>query len=681
MLHAGAPLLLWAALSGPAPPAAPPPTISDEITVTATRTEARAGETAAGVTVLGREELAESAAATLDDALRQVPGFTLFRRTGSRAANPTTQGASLRGIGGSAASRVAVLADGVPVNDPFGGWVAWGRVPRLALERVEVLRGGASDLWGSPALAGAVQLIRRDPAAPALLVEASGGSQGTAEASLFAAGRRGAWAASLAAEGFETDGYFLLAGPERGAVDARAGARHAAAEATVARELEGGRWFLRGSFFDEDRDNGTRLQENATTLRRAEAGLDRRRGGLAWAARAWAGSQDYHQTFTAVADDRESERLVRVQDVPAEEWGLSLQAERAFAPERGPAHLLVAGEDLRAVEGTSFEIAAAAPGAPRSRAGGEQTSGGVFVEDLVSLSPRLSLTAALRWDGWTNGEEGGGQERSATAVSPRVSLVYRLRDDLALSAAAYRSFRAPTLNELYRGFRVGDVVTLPNEELGPERLTGVEAGTVYTVPSGPGGRLRLRGTLFWMELEDPVANVTVGEDGGTLLRRRENLGRTRSRGFEAEGEARLGRRFTVSTGLLFADSEVRSFPADPSLEGLRVPQVPRWQGSLGVRFGDPDPGRGPGTAALLARWAGDQLDDDRNRFELGGFFLVDAYASRPLGRGVSAFLAVENLFDERIEAGRTPVATLGPPRLARVGVRWDVASRNPPLPH
>ena len=51
----------------------------------------------------------------------------------------------------------------MPVNDPFGGWVWWGRIPVLAVERAEVVRGGTSDLWGSPALGGAIQIVRRAP--------------------------------------------------------------------------------------------------------------------------------------------------------------------------------------------------------------------------------------------------------------------------------------------------------------------------------------------------------------------------------------------------------------------------------------------------------------------------------------------------------------------------------------
>ena len=191
--------------------------ISEAITVTATRTEIRVADTPASVVVLSKEALASSPAPTLDDALRQVAGFTLFRRAGSRVANPTTQGVSLRGVGASGASRALVLDDGVPLNDPFGGWVYWGRLPRAALERVEVLRGGASDLYGSSAMGGVIQFIRRK--SPGVTIETSAGSQKTATTSLFA----GADHFSLAADFLATDGFVLVRPEDRGAVDVEIG--------------------------------------------------------------------------------------------------------------------------------------------------------------------------------------------------------------------------------------------------------------------------------------------------------------------------------------------------------------------------------------------------------------------------------------------------------------------------
>src|SRR5439155_8227449 len=191
--------------------------------------------TAASVAVLSNEDLSTTAALTVDDALRQIPGFSLFRRSGSRTANPTSQGVSLRGVGASGASRAVVLADGIPINDPFGGWVFWGRAPRQAINRIEVVQGGASSLYGTDALGGVINLISRDARESAFSFEASYGNEQTPDVSLFAGGRLFQWAAQLSAEAFHTDGYILVDETQRGRVDTKAGAEHKTVELTLER--------------------------------------------------------------------------------------------------------------------------------------------------------------------------------------------------------------------------------------------------------------------------------------------------------------------------------------------------------------------------------------------------------------------------------------------------------------
>src|SRR5437868_12846800 len=179
----------------------------DSITVTATRTPERLAETPASVVILDRRTIAASASPAIDDTLRQVPGFTLFRRSGSRTANPTSQGASLRGIGGSGASRALVLDDGVPLNDPFGGWIFWGRIPRASLDRIEVVRGGASDVYGSGAMSGVVQFIRRKDD---IAIDIDAGSERTATGSLFVPIAYGDWNGNIASDFLTTAGYVLV---------------------------------------------------------------------------------------------------------------------------------------------------------------------------------------------------------------------------------------------------------------------------------------------------------------------------------------------------------------------------------------------------------------------------------------------------------------------------------------
>jgi outer membrane receptor protein involved in Fe transport len=655
---------------GPAP-------ITEQVIVTATRAEGRLDETAASVSVLSPAQLSNTAALRLDDALRQVAGFSLFRRSGSRTANPTSQGVSLRGVGASGASRALVILDGVPLNDPFGGWVYWGRVAREAVSRIEVLRGGASHLYGSGALGGIVNLITRRASAPSLSLEISYGNEQTPDASLFAGMSRGRWAASLSAAVSSTDGYIPVSSPERGLVDTPAGSRYSTVELTLERKLgREGRLFARGALFGESRANGTTLQTNRTYLRQASAGVDLQPGRLgSFSVRVYGGTQVFDQSFSAVAGDRNSETLTRVQRVPSQFLGLVAQWSRAI----GASHTLVAGLEAREVRGASDELVFTR-NRPSSTvgAGGRERTFGLFIEDIFRITPRLFLTTGVRLDRWrelaalslTSPLGGGGAanarafpDRTETALSPLVSVLYRPFEQLSLAASFTRAFRQPTLNELYRSFRLGDILTLANENLRAERSTGGEAAASLYLFNR---RLTTRATLFWTEISGPVANVTLSAGPNLITRQRQNLGRTRSRGLELETEARPGEHFVVTGGYLFVDATVLEFPANTALEGLELPQVARHQLTFQMRYETPS----RFSFGVQARAGGNQFDDDQNRFPLGRYFTLDALASRPLRRGLELFAAAENLLNQRYIAGRTPVTTLGPPILLRFGLRF-----------
>ena len=656
--------------------------VYERVNVTATRSPTRVGDTPASVVVLSQDDFAATAARTIDDALRQVPGFSLFRRSGSRTANPTTQGVSLRGLGPSGASRAVVLEDGIPLNDPFGGWVYWDRVPRASVSSLEVLRGGASSLYGTDALGGVVQIRTRAPADPALAVETSVGSQETEEISLFGAHRLGNWAGAIAGEAFETGGYILVDPSQRGSVDTPAASKHATVDLTGERLLgDRGRLFARFSAFGESRENGTPLQTNSTQILQYVLGGDWQFPAAgAFSARAYGGDELFHQAFSAVAADRNSEVLTRRQRVPAQQIGVSAQWSRTI----GGKHTPVVGFEARQVRGHSDELIFSSRGpVSDADAGGRQLSLGVFVEDIIRLASRWVFTAGIRLDRWRNLDATSSTRpigsagvstltafpgRTETAFSPRVGLLYRLSPNASLSASAYRSFRAPTLNELYRSFRVGNIVTLANATLRAERLTGGELGANLAAFSQ---KLALRGNFFWSDVARPVANVTLSTTPGLITRQRQNLGSTQSRGVELEAEARLSKSVAISGGYQFVDATVLSFPANRALEGLRIPLVPRHQFTFQARYSKP----GRWTLAFQGRAAGAEFDDDQNLLRLDRFFVLDAWVSRSITSSLELFAAAENLFNQRYAIGRTPIKTIGPPVLVNLGLQLRLGAR------
>jgi iron complex outermembrane recepter protein len=344
----------------------------------------------------------------------------------------------------------------------------------------------------------------------------------------------------------------------------------------------------------------------------------------------------------------------------------------------------VAGLEAHEVRGASDELVFA-QNRPSSlvSAGGRERTTGLFIEDIIRITPRLFITAGLRVDRWRNfaaqtstrsvrqnapAVVGVFTDRTETAFSPHLSALYKTREGASLFASVYRAFRQPTLNELYRSFRAGDVLTLANEKLRAERLTGGEAGTSIAAFNN---RVALRATFFWSEINRPIANLTLSVSPNLITRQRQNLGRTRARGLEFDAEIRLGTRWALTGGYMLTDSTVISFPSNTALEGLRIPQVPRHQ--LTFQMGYARSSRF--VAEIQGSVGGAQFDDDLNSLRLDRYFTLDAFASRKIGTGIDVFVAAENLLNQHYDIGRTPVRTLGPPRLLRCGIRFRFGMR------
>jgi outer membrane receptor protein involved in Fe transport len=653
-----------------------PASVDEQVVVSATRKEVRLSDTPGSTILLSDVDLAATPALRIDDALRQVPGFSLFRRSGSRTANASAQGVSLRGLGGSASSRALVLADGIPLLDPFGGWVYWDRIPKVAVSSVEVFRGGSSNLYGTSALGGVVQLLTRQPEAPAFTLEGSYGDERTPEVSFWTGSRVREWDYSVATEMFRTDGFMPVPDSVRGSVDTPVNSEDATVYARIGRKLgRDGSVFLRGNFFTEFRKNGTPIQTNDTRIGEGTAGLDKQFGGNdSLTVRLYGDVEAYNQSFSAVATNRNSETLTDLQHVPEQVVGGGVQWIHVV----GKSQTLIGGTDLSEVIGASDERLFTGPNQGR-KGGGRQRTLGLFGEDIIQRA-QWTVILAARVDDWTNFHGdlvtvplSGSPivttfpNRSDVAFSPKLSVLRSFNEHLSITGSVYRAFRAPTLNELHRTFRVGSVLTFNNAALNAERLTGTEAGVNVTAWDR---RLSARGTFFWSDIVDPVANVTLSTTPTLITREKENLGRTRSRGVELDGTMRVNGDIQISAGYAYTAATVVSYPGSPGgidLVGLDVPQVPRNVFTWEARYWNP-------SRLLLSvggRLVGRQFDDDQNQLPLDRFYAMDVEVGRAVTRHLGIFGAVENVLNQRYQVARTPVINLGPPILFRVGLRMN----------
>ncbi|HEY4660181.1 MAG TPA: TonB-dependent receptor, partial [Terriglobales bacterium] len=607
---------------------------------------------------------------------RQVPGFSLFRRSSSRVANPTTQGVSLRGLGASGPSRALVLEDGVPLVDPFGGWVFWDQIPRAELSSIEVFRGGESNLYGSDALGGVIQMLTRVPREPAFSIDTSYGTESTPDLSAWGGTKISRWDFESGVDMSRTEGYTLVAPSQRGLVDVNANSRHAAIDAGMGYQIsDTGRAFLRGTFFGESRNNGTPVQRNSTGTGMGVAGINTAVGDHdSLTGRVFGQVEGYDQTFSSIKPGRTSEALTNIQHVPSQQLGGTFQWNHELNKQT-----LIGGVDVQEVMGASNEQLFSATSGnhfANNIAGGRQRSTGLFGEDIFRINDRWTVIAGARWDDWTNfngntvriAVPGGtvvGQffpSRSETSFSPRLSIMRNLGGNAALWVSGYRAFRAPTLNELYRSFRQGSALTENNPALRAERLTGAEAGARATFKN----KFESRATVFWADIVNPVTNVTLSSTPTMTTRQRQNLGRIRSLGGELDGVLHLSNTVQLSAGYQFTHAYVEN--STQSLVGKRVPEVPQHQLTWEARYWNPK----RVMVSVEGRYATSQFDDDLNTLVLGPYFVMNAFVGRQFRTGLVGYVAVENVLNDRYAVAiAPPVQNLGPPILARIGVRYD----------
>jgi outer membrane receptor protein involved in Fe transport len=676
----------------------------ETVTVTPTRSAMRLGDVPVSANIVEKETIRQSPAVVADDVLRQVPTFSLFRRSSSLSSHPTAQGVSLRGLGPSGVSRTLVLVDGVPFNDPFGGWVYWTRVALESVNRIEVIDGSSSSLYGNYGMGGVINIISASPARRSVEFKTQYGNHSSPKADFFASDVWGKLGVAVEGGAFDTDGFPIVIANERGLIDnnAQVNFKNFNLKADY-RASDRVSLFFRGGYFKEDRVNGKVGEVNDTKWTAAGGGVRVRMPDESdLQATVFADDSTFHSTFLAVnpapyntRPPRSIVRLATDQSVPTDAVGTMIQWSKAV----GRNNFFSAGLDWRRVDGDSLEdlyvngpIVAEGPTAPatltgRRNSGGTQRSAGLFLQDVFSMNDFV-LTLSARVDSWKNynghivetssatglptaGNRGELADKDDTVVSPRAAALYRLSDRVSVWGDIGWGFRAPTLNELYRQFSVGLTRTLANETLGPERLFGGEAGVRLEATRN----ISIRSTYYDNGVKNPVANVTIG----TNLQQRQNLGRTRIRGWQNDVETRVGQYVRVSAGYLFNNAKVTEYDAVPiagvplvDLTGLYLPQVPKHRGTVSVAYANPR----LFTFVVAGSFYGRQFDDDQNaRIKPGetepglpAYGLVDLSASREIGRNLQVFFGVQNLFDQEYYVQLLPT-TIGSPRLVNGGVR------------
>jgi outer membrane receptor protein involved in Fe transport len=617
--------------------------------------------------IIDREQLVSVPSGRIEDALASVAGFQQFRRSDSRSANASAQGATLRALGGNATSRALVLLDGVPMSDPFFGYIPFSAIAPERLSQIRVTRGGGSGPFGTGALAGTIEMEsagidQLDGIAGQALVN----DRGETELSGSAGARLGSGFLVASGRWDRGKGFYTTPEADRVPLSARAAFDGWSAQirgvAPVSDEIE---LQVRGLAYRDERT--LRFEGADSSIEGQDASL-RLVGRGEWEFDALAYLQARNFTNVVVS----STRFVPVLDqrnTPATGLGGKLE----LRPPVGDAHVLRVGMDFRRAEGELFETAISAFSGnvtARRNAGGTNTDLGLFLEDDWTLG-RLVLTLGARLDRWTI-RDGFYTERDASGellstdsfadragwdVSFRGGVLYRANDVVALRAAAYSGLRLPTLNELYRPFVVFPVVTQANAALENERLEGFEAGIELT----PNPAVALSLTAFDNRVKNAVANVTIAEN----LRQRRNIDAIQSRGLEASLGATLG-AFSLDASAVWTDAEAKGSGFAAALDGNRLSQTPRFTGGATLSWTPAD----DWLLSATVRHVGAQFEDDLESNVLPAVTSLDAFVQVPMTPSIALVLRGENLTDEAIVTrNQSGSIDLGVPRTVWAGVK------------
>nr|WP_298897630.1 TonB-dependent receptor [uncultured Altererythrobacter sp.] len=615
-----------------------------------------------------RDTIVSAPSGRIEGVLANVAGFQQFRRSDSRSANPSAQGVTLRALGGNATSRALVLLDGVPIADPFFGYVPLSSINPDQLSSIRVTRGGGSGPFGAGALAGTIELESAD----AVTLGTFNGSllandRGESEATAGLAQELGGGFGVISGRWDRGKGFFTTPTDQRVPASARAafdnwsvGVRGAAPVSDTL-ELQ-----MRGAAF---RDERTLRFEGADSSSEGQDASLRLVGRSEWQFDALAYVQARNFSNVVIS----STRFVRVLD-QRNTPSTGLGAKFELRPPVGPDHTLRLGADYRHADGELQEESYSAfTGAlrERRRAGGVNTNLGLFAENDWSTGA-LTLTGGLRADrtriseGFYRAVDADGAlvsetiapTRSDWAISWRTGAAYAANDALTLRAAAYTGLRLPTLNELYRPFVVFPVVTQANAELENERLEGFEAGLDFNPSDAFGFSL----TAFDNRVKNAIANVTLQPN----LRQRQNLPAIDAQGIEAVLRAKAG-ALRIDGSLAFTDATIDGRDTSLALNGNRPPQTPRWAASATVGWSP----RTDFDIAFTFRHVGAQYEDDQETDRLEPATTLGAFAQMQLGGGFTFVLRGENLTDETIVTRNARGAIdLGVPRTAWAGLRY-----------
>ncbi|MCK9373932.1 MAG: TonB-dependent receptor [Sulfuricurvum sp.] len=621
-----------------------------DVSVTATRTERKVVDVPASIDVITEEEIKNSVAQSADELLKEVSGLDLKHSMGA-VTSGTSNKVVMRGLGGTTEGRVLLLIDGVPMNDLYGGDLEWNRIPISMIQRIEIVKGATSALYGSGAMGGVINIITKKPTDKAKTdVSLSYGSMNTKIASLSTIGKAGKVGYLFAGDRTTSDGYNPETPANTKSYTRDKGTKRNNFNGKLTYDLDDtSSLFVSGSYYDNQTtgtlpiaDFNPFYQEQKTYT----AGYTKTfENEVEVMVKAFIKEEysDYDSADTAKTAVQYESSNTNKDRGGTIQTTLPLTNHTLFGTST-----FVAGVDVRQgsidrfnhyIDGSGKDI----------KIRGKQKYIGLFVQDEIFLDQNWIINLGGRYDSWTN-YDGHGYDSSLSTTdtyyaatstngfSPKIGIVHHLSDTTSVRASAGSAYRAPTLSDLYNTFVSGSRIWYGNPDLKPESIISYEIGVDQTVFKD--GKVSL--TAYQNDAKDFFYYITTPPGGGyTAAQTKSNVGKVKIQGVEVDASYPINDRLRVSANYTYNQSKIKEYKENRALEGKYLIEVPKHKGALSLMYTNPD----FVDTKISARYIGDRYSNDANTAEYKSYTLFDVKLSKKLNKNVEASFSVDDLFD------------------------------------
>ncbi|WP_299976638.1 TonB-dependent receptor [Desulfobacula sp.] len=608
----------------------------DDIVVTATRKESSLKDAPASVTIIDQEEIKGSTADTADELLRNTAGIDIM---GSHRCDSRGRQVSLRGV--SDQGKTLILVDGVPVNGNWHGWVEWGQIPTDNIERIEIVRGPSSSLYGSSAMGGVINFITKKPEKPfEAVARISYGSLNTRSTYFNVGGKNGRFGYGLSGKYATTDGY--VAAKEEQPYNIMNDYENSNFDSRLSYDFdEISTLSLNLSHSQSNIGRGTKYSNFDREINRGNITFNRDiKNGLGLRFVSYIHNEDWDVEFDKPPFYNYL-NLVEDFDVPT--YGASMQASYPLVEW----NILTAGFEFK-------QSGIDKKGVYQTVVRFDQTKGkqryySLYLQDeaaffndsfLVNLGARQdwfeSYDGSLIDTNPLNPIDISYDDKSWDSFNPKLGLVYHATGNTTLRASIGKAFQAPSLPRLYTYMLRGPKQIWGNPDLKPETMISYEVGLDHNFFDN----LLVKLTLYEAQGDDFISTRTIGVNKVQF----DNISEVQMRGIEAELRYDITDEISCQSSYTFNESTIEKNDVDQSVVGNNLSYTPENKFSLGVIYNNPDLFK----ADVRLRYTDEMYVDQENSEEtrLDDYWTVDIKITKEIFKHAEFSLECENLLDK-----------------------------------